>query len=134
VSPGSGFVYGTLRPGQSRWHHLAPYVIGEGVLDRVAGWLYDTGLGYPAARFSAGAEARVVGQTFEFAVATTSSALELLDEIEGAVRGLYRRVVVLTDRGVSVWAYEVGEDHAGPAGLAGLDLRPIPTGDWLERA
>ena len=45
------FVYGTLRPGQERWPHLAPFVVDQGHDDTVPGALYDTGNGYPAARF-----------------------------------------------------------------------------------
>ena len=45
------FVYGTLQPGDVRWPFLAPYVADEGVPDTVCGRVYDTGRGYPAARF-----------------------------------------------------------------------------------
>ena len=48
------FVYGTLRPGQQRWQFLAPFVTDEGHDDSVSGALYDTGNGYPAARFDHG--------------------------------------------------------------------------------
>ena len=46
------FVYGTLRPGEVRWHHLEPFVVGDGIDSTVRGDLYDTGLDYPAAVFA----------------------------------------------------------------------------------
>ena len=49
--PSHLFVYGTLRPGEVRWRHLAPFVVGDGIDTTVAGDVYDTGLDYPAAKF-----------------------------------------------------------------------------------
>ena len=57
------FVYGTLRPGEVRWVHLAPFVVGDGVDTTVAGDVYDTGLEYPAAMF--GGEGRIIGRVYE---------------------------------------------------------------------
>ena len=57
TTPTHLFVYGTLRPGEVRWHHLQPYVVDDGVDDTAAGHLFDTGLGYPAALFAEGAPA-----------------------------------------------------------------------------
>jgi gamma-glutamylcyclotransferase (GGCT)/AIG2-like uncharacterized protein YtfP len=120
------FVYGTLLPGEVRWRFLEPFVVGDGELDAVPGVLYDTGHGYPAASFdSASAGGRTIsGRVFGLHADRTSTALEQLDEIEGAVAGLYRRVTVTTRRGTDAWAYEYG---------GGLDLRPIDSGSWLDR-
>ena len=115
-------VYGTLLPGEVRWHHLAPFVDGEGVADTVQGTLYDTGLGYPA--FVATGDGIVHGLRFRLTDATRDDALALLDEIEGAVAGLYRRITVSTGSGIDVFVYEYRR---------GLDLAPIPSGDWLTR-
>ena len=115
------FVYGTLRPGEVRWHHLAPFVVGEAVDTTVAGDVYDTGLDYPAARF--GTAARIVGRVYE--LTRVEEALAHLDEVEGAVRGLYRRVRVLTDSGHEAWAYECGDDS--------LLVHRIESGDWARR-
>jgi gamma-glutamylcyclotransferase (GGCT)/AIG2-like uncharacterized protein YtfP len=118
------FVYGTLLPGEERWSFLERFVVGDGRVDAVAGRLYDTGEGYPAAAFDPDApfdSPRVAGQVFELAEATLVEALEVLDEVEDAVLGLYRRVRVDTDAGLSVWAYAHGE---------GLTLTPIESGDW----
>lgn len=116
------FVYGTLRPGDVRWPVLAPWVVDDGVDDTVTGWLFDTGLEYPAAVF--GPDGTIVGRTYELALATLDEALRVIDEEEDTVLGLYRRVTVRTGRGRHAWAYEYG---------TGLDLTPIPSGDWFTR-
>ena len=116
------FVYGTLRPGESRWHHLERFVADDGVDDSVTGRLYDTRQGYPAALFDG--EERIIGRTYVLARSTITDALTHLDDVEGAVAGLYRRVILTTAAGRTVFAYEYG---------GGLDLVPIPSGDWLSR-
>jgi gamma-glutamylcyclotransferase (GGCT)/AIG2-like uncharacterized protein YtfP len=115
------FVYGTLRPGGVRWHHLAPFVDeGSGADALVDGALYDTGHGYPAARFDE--PGTIVGKVY--ALLDPDAALAHLDEVEGAVAGLYHRVVVHTHDGAEAWAYECGD--------AALLLRPIDSGDWRQ--
>ena len=117
------FVYGTLRPGDVRWSFLEPFAADDGVDDSVAGTLYDTGLDYPAAAF--GGDGGVVkGRTYLLAAERLAEALEVLDEEEDTVLGLYRRVEVTTSRGVRAWAYEYGD---------GLELTPIESGDWFLR-
>ena len=115
------FVYGTLRPGDVRWSFLAPFAADEGVDDTVAGSLFDTGLDYPAAVFDG--VGTIVGRTYGLRTDRLGEALDVLDEEEGTVRGLYRRVDVTTGRGVVAWAYEYGD---------GLELTPIPSGDWFH--
>jgi gamma-glutamylcyclotransferase (GGCT)/AIG2-like uncharacterized protein YtfP len=114
------FVYGTLRPGDVRWRILEPFVVDGGWPDSVSGQLFDTGLDYPAAVFDA--EGTIHGHAFALLEASLDRALEVLDEVEGIVDGEYSRVVVRTERGVDAWAYASG---------AGLDLTPIPSGDWF---
>lgn len=125
--PPTLFAYGTLLPGEPRWGFLAPFVRGEGVPAAVAGWLFDTGRGYPAARFageSADPTAPVIhGTAFPLDPASLDEAWRVLDEVEGAVAGLYRRVVVRLADGTPACAYEYG---------TGLDLRPIPSGRWID--
>lgn len=116
------FVYGTLRPGEVRWHHLEPFVVGDGQGATVAGELYDTGLDYPAAVFRG--DAPIHGRVYELAADRMAPALDHLDEVEGAVRGLYRRVTVTTSLG-EAWAYECGDE-------ALLRTR-ITSGDWQQR-
>jgi gamma-glutamylcyclotransferase (GGCT)/AIG2-like uncharacterized protein YtfP len=113
------FVYGTLRPGDVRWHFLAPFVVDEGWLDTVSGLLFDTGLDYPAAVFDE--HGTIHGTTVVLLEASAARALEVLDEVEGIVDGEYSRVVVRTGGGVDAWAYASGD---------GLDLTPIDSGDW----
>ena len=121
-SPTHLFVYGTLRPGDVRWSMLEPFVVDGGVADTVAGRLFDTGLDYPAAVF--GGDATIVGGTYLLHSDTLDEALEVLDEEEDTVLGLYRRVEVDTGRGVRAWAYEYGD---------GLELTEILSGDWFLR-
>lgn len=115
------FVYGTLRPGDVRWHLLEPFVVDGGWLDSVPGALFDTGMDYPAAVFDTAGT--IVGQTFALLEDSLQRALTTLDEIEDVVGGEYSRVVVRTDRGVEAWSFAYGR---------GLELTPIPSGDWLQ--
>ncbi len=114
------FVYGTLRPGDVRWHFLAPFVVDDGWPDTVPGQLFDTGLDYPAAVFNDAGT--IHGHTFVLLDATASRALDVLDDVEGIVDGEYSRVVVRTGRGVDAWAYASGD---------GLELTAIASGDWF---
>lgn len=126
-SPAHLFVYGTLRPGESRWPHLQPYVVDDGFTDSAPGRLFDTGQGYPAALFGPDPSTPfpvIHGHTFGLLEVSRAQALDHLDAVEGAVRGLYRRIVVQTAAGVRAFAYEYG---------GGLDLAPIVSGDWLRR-
>jgi gamma-glutamylcyclotransferase (GGCT)/AIG2-like uncharacterized protein YtfP len=116
------FVYGTLLPGEPRWQFLEPYVDDEGRLDGAAGTLFDTGLGYPAARF--GTADVILGRVFSLRRATLDEALVVLDELEGSVEGVYRRITISTHAHTPAYAYEYG---------GGLDLRPISSGSWLDR-
>ena len=119
-------MYGTLLPGEVRWRFLEPFVVGDGAADTVAGVLYDTGQGYPAAAFvrDDAVEVRIAGRVFELREEGSREALTRLDEVKGAEAGLYRRVAVRTDGGFDAWAYEYG---------GGLDLAPITSGSWLDR-
>ena len=132
------FVYGTLLPGEPRWHFLQQYVDDEGVVDSVAGHLFDTGCGYPAAVFShvvfgdaafsdvvlSGAASLIHGRVFVLDVGQLDHALDVLDQVEGAVDGRDRRVQVVSESGSTAWAYAYGE---------GLVLTPIAHGCWLDR-
>ncbi len=117
------FVYGTLAPGEVRWHHLAPFVVGDAVETAVGGDLYDTELGYPAAMF--GGERLIVGRVYALTPHRVAAALAHLDEVEAAVRGLYHRVMVHSTSGHLAWAYQCGE--------AALLVRRIESGDWQQR-
>lgn len=115
-------MYGTLLPGEVRWSLLEPYVIDTGAADSAPGTLYDTGLDYPAAVF--GGDTVISGRTFAIAPALRNECLAHLDIVEGTVGGLYSRITITTVRGVEAWTYQYG---------GGLDLTPIPSGDWRHR-
>ncbi len=114
------FVYGTLRPGQPRWQHLAPFVVDEGHDDSVTGVLYNTGNGYPAARFTS--HGSIHGRVYPLDRARLDECLRLLDEVEGAVIDLFGRVAVTTSTGLAAWAYEYHGNH---------QLPEIASGNWL---
>lgn len=116
------FVYGTLRPGDVRWHFLAPYVLDEGHDDSTTGNVHDTGRGYPAAVFDA--NGTIHGRTYRLDRRRLDEALAVLDTEESSVPGGFTRVEITTDAGVRAWAYAYG---------SGLELTPIPGGDWLAR-
>lgn len=96
------FVYGTLMPGHLRWHHIEPYVV-ERWQDKVPGQLYDTGRGYPGARFDE--PGHIPGWGLRLDDARLDEALRLLDEIEGP--HLYERVLVATGVGRPAWSYRM---------------------------
>ena len=116
------FVYGTLQPGDVRWPLLAPYVADDGVPDTVAGRVYDTGRGYPAACFDE--PGTILGRTYHWRTDRLDEALAVIDEEESSVEGGYVRVAVTTASGRRAWAYEYG---------GGLTLRLIEAGDWSRR-
>ena len=104
------FVYGTLKPGQSRWPLLAPHVRADcATSDELPGCLYATPYGWPAATFAAGTD-RVPGVVLTLKAAQVQPALQLLDEVEGVAAGLFARRELCTLRDSRVFAYE----WAGP--------------------
>ena len=116
------FVYGTLRPGDVRWHFLEPFVVDGGMADSVPGQLFDTGFDYPAAVFDGGGT--IIGHTFALLEASARAGDRRARRGGGRRR---RRVLTASacepDRGLDAWAYAYG---------SGLDLTPIPSGDWLQ--
>jgi gamma-glutamylcyclotransferase (GGCT)/AIG2-like uncharacterized protein YtfP len=113
------FVYGTLRPGQQRWPFLEPYVVDEGHDVAVTGALYNTGNDYPAARFDHAGT--IHGRVYPLKLDRLDEALALLDEVEGAVVDLFRRVAITTSSGIKAWAYEYCGETTFPA---------IASGNW----
>jgi gamma-glutamylcyclotransferase (GGCT)/AIG2-like uncharacterized protein YtfP len=113
------FVYGTLQPGDARWSFLEPFVADEGEPDTVAGCVYDTGLGYPAAIFTE--PGTIHGRVYRLRHDTIERALAVIDTEESSVAGDYRRVTVATHRGLAAHAYAYGR---------GLTLRAIAGGRW----
>ncbi len=119
------FVYGTLMPGQVRWHLLDPHVEGSPQLADVRGRLFDTGSGWPAAVFSDDDPASLVpGVLVMLDPSTADRALTLLDEVEGVASGLFSRVDVATLEGVPCCTYS----WCGPT----VRLQQIES--WAERS
>jgi gamma-glutamylcyclotransferase (GGCT)/AIG2-like uncharacterized protein YtfP len=111
------FVYGTLAPGQVAWSTLAPHARSTWETS-VAGRLYDTGRGYPAAVL--GAETgRVAGWCCEL----EGFSLAGLDEWEGEE---YERIVVTAADGTEAFAYHWQAPVTG--------FRELPAGRWPEIA
>jgi gamma-glutamylcyclotransferase (GGCT)/AIG2-like uncharacterized protein YtfP len=113
------FVYGTLLPTEHAWPVLARWATGEPVDDAVAGALYDTGRGYPAATFGGPGSGLVHGAVVTLDRNRAGAALAALDRYEASE---YERVVVRTVTGIDVVTY------AWVAPLAGC--APIPSGRW----
>jgi gamma-glutamylcyclotransferase (GGCT)/AIG2-like uncharacterized protein YtfP len=96
------FVYGTLMPGEARWHLLEPFAApGAPEAATAAGLLYRTPYGWPAAAFDQTAAA-VPGLVVT--LRDPAIALPVLDEIEGTGTGLFERRLIATTAG-ECWAY-----------------------------
>jgi gamma-glutamylcyclotransferase (GGCT)/AIG2-like uncharacterized protein YtfP len=111
------FVYGTLKPGGLYYPRIAQWVVYTADA-MVRGEMFDTGLGYPAARFG---EADVVHGVLLYVPASAIDAvLAVMDEIESEGEE-YRRVRVITLDGTEAIGYEwIGDTSR---------MRPL-TGPW----
>jgi gamma-glutamylcyclotransferase (GGCT)/AIG2-like uncharacterized protein YtfP len=97
------FVYGTLQPDHLRWPLLAPFAAGHRSAT-VPGTLYDSGYGWPVVDF-ADHDHDVPGVLVDLDPDSLDGALALLDDVEGTVVDLLRRIVVTTNDGVDAWSY-----------------------------
>lgn len=118
------FVYGTLMPGEARWHLLSPLVSPADPEPATAGGrLYRTPYGWPAAvlddAFDDGGGATVPGMVVT--LREPGRALPVLDEIEGSRTGLFERRLIMTTAG-QCWAYHWPRPTAG--------FRPIAS--WTD--
>ncbi len=111
------FVYGTLMPGEIRWPALRPFAVGW-LPVVVRGRLWDTRMGYPAARFDEADDQEIPGFLVALDERRLSGAIATLDRIEGE-GVLYRRVPVSTSGG-EAFSYE----WLGPV----VGLVPLPQG------
>ena len=114
------FVYGTLVPGMPRWSSLEPFAEGWEEAS-AAGALYDTGRGFPAARFF-GQGGEIPGVRVRLLADRLTEAVARLDRIEGEGT-LYRRILIETSHGDAM-SYE----WIGPT----TGLRPLLHG-WFRR-
>lgn len=102
-------MYGTLKPGYSRWPLLEPHLDPDApvVDDQVEGRLWATPWGWPA--LTAGSEI-VRGVRVELRADGMDEALAELDTVEGVGDGLFERVEIVTRAGVTCWVYEWPHD------------------------
>ena len=114
------FVYGTLMPGQDRWPALRPFASAWQPAT-AGGRLWDSGHGYPVARFGDGPP--IPGFVVTVEADERARALTVLDRIEDE-GSLFRRVEVVTSLGTAT-----GYEWLGPTeGLA-----PLP-GGWRPQS
>jgi gamma-glutamylcyclotransferase (GGCT)/AIG2-like uncharacterized protein YtfP len=141
TGPSSLFVYGTLMPGRLRWPLLEPYAIAHRPAD-VPGTIYDSGRGWPVAKFFATtdtaklfattdtakffapAAACVPGVLVEVDPLSLAECLEIIDEVEDTATDLLRRVVVTTTVGARAWAYHYPHVTAGFVPISRWDVDP----------
>ena len=95
------FVYGTTMPGHLRYPLIEDFV-AETARAKVPGRLYDSGNGYPAAKFSGGS-GQIEGYVLRLRPDRVAEARRAFTEFEA---GLFEPVPVTTDGGVSATAYE----------------------------
>jgi gamma-glutamylcyclotransferase (GGCT)/AIG2-like uncharacterized protein YtfP len=113
----SYFMYGTMMPGHLRYPEIDDFVAST-TPDRVAGRLFDSGAGYPAAKFAAG-DAEVEGYVLRIRPDRAAEATETIAELEG---NLFRPVTVETSGGTTAVAYEyIGSTE---------DMEELPDGVW----
>lgn len=106
------FVYGTTMPGHVRYPRIEEFV-AEATRASVPGRLYDSGSGYPAAKFSG--QGTIEGYLLRLRPERLFEAEKEFTAIEA---GLFQAVSVKTDSGVTATAYE----WIGPVdGLSRLD-------------
>lgn len=101
VAPLPVFAYGTLRPGESRWPFVEPYVAFHRS-DSVTGRRIDTGLGFPGLIPDAGAV--TYGTLLAVRPESRGELMRLLDSIEGHP-DLYRRELHRLHSGQLAWVY-----------------------------
>jgi gamma-glutamylcyclotransferase (GGCT)/AIG2-like uncharacterized protein YtfP len=94
------FVYGSSSPGQPGYGLIEQYV-DRSSRDSVSGVLYDSGRGYPMAKFGPGQP--IPGYTLELDPATAKDALRAMTQYEA---GLFEPVQVRTKSGRTATAYE----------------------------
>jgi len=97
-------VYGTLKPGHSRWPILERHVEpGSPVVeDQIEGRLWSTPWGWPA--LTEGSET-VRGVVVQLRDGGVHEAFAELDVVEGVGHGLFWRVEVVTGSGLTCWVY-----------------------------
>lgn len=97
------FAYGTTMPGHLR-HSLIQDFVAEAVPAGVPGRLYDSGSGYPAAKFGGGSgQGTIEGYLLRLRPGREAEAMRAFTAFEA---GLFEPVAVTTVDGVPATAYE----------------------------
>jgi gamma-glutamylcyclotransferase (GGCT)/AIG2-like uncharacterized protein YtfP len=97
------FVYGTTMPGHLRYSDIEDFV-AETSLASVPGRLYDSGNGFPAAKFGGGSNAGMIkGYLLRLRPERVAEAKRAFTAFEA---GMFEPVSVTTDGGVTATAYE----------------------------
>jgi gamma-glutamylcyclotransferase (GGCT)/AIG2-like uncharacterized protein YtfP len=109
------FVYGTTMPGHVRYPDIEQFV-AEAKRDSVAGRVYDSGSGYPAATFGAGS-GTIEGYVLRLRPDRVDEALRTMTDIES---GLFHPTTVTTAGGVTATAYEWIDSTEGLAPVTGM--------------
>jgi len=133
------FVYGSSMPGESRYDEIKEYVesSARAVVD---GLLYDTGLGYPAAKFEPGGQ--IPGFLLTLDPATADAFMREQTALES---GLFAPVTVQTHSGVAATAWEwIGATDGlppidawdGSTAVYGesVDIRALSVGDCFSNS
>jgi gamma-glutamylcyclotransferase (GGCT)/AIG2-like uncharacterized protein YtfP len=115
VGPAALFAYGTLQPGRLRWPFLEPYAVGHRAAV-VAGAMYDSGYGWPVARFGDGPG--IPGTLVALDPGRLVEALVVLDEVEATATDVLTRILVTTHDGAPAWAYHCADIPAGAVPIA----------------
>jgi hypothetical protein len=95
------FVYGTTMPGHLRYPLIEEFVAAH-TPDRVTGHIYDTGAGYPAAKFGGGLT-WIDGYRLEIRAGREAEARRAFTAFES---GLFDPVSLKTEAGFPVTTYE----------------------------
>lgn len=94
------FVYGTSMPGEVRYSYIEPFVESHEPAE-VTGFLYDSGAGYPAAKFGPGDP--IPGYLLTLRAASARDFFTQMTQVEA---GLFDLVEVTTDSGTRARSYE----------------------------
>lgn len=113
------FVYGTTMPGHLRYPLIEEFVAAH-TPDRVTGHIYDTGAGYPAAKFGGGLT-WVDGYRLEIRAGREAEARRAFTAFES---GLFDAVSLTTEAGFPVTTYEWIGSVEGFEELSGRWDRP----------
>jgi len=109
------FVYGTTMPGHYRYSRIEEYVASTS-RDTASGRIFDTGVGYPAAKF--GGTGTIYGYVLKLRPDRASEALREYTEMES---GLFHPTTITTSSGVTATAYEY---------IDSIEGMPAVTGEW----